>query len=157
MHIPCQTFKKVPGGNSPTNWEDSPNWVERIAPVGGANRPTTYGGVGGDLPHPPHALGAALRDPCRIGPARSAPPSDHIGNTIRALGAALGAAGFCRNHRATLSMETPEKTSIRQTSARVYPSFRTENPCVAGSIPALSTANFGKPHAARHTVESAPR
>jgi len=66
-----------------------------------------------------HALRAAIRDHSRIGRARSAPPSNHIGNTGRALGAALGAAGFCRNHQATLSMETPEKTSIRQTSARV--------------------------------------
>ena len=26
-------------------WSESPQWVERIAPVGGANSPTTYGGV----------------------------------------------------------------------------------------------------------------
>jgi len=44
-----------------------------------------------------------------------------MGNTGRTLGAALGAAGLCRNPRVTLTMETPEKTNIRQTSERDAP------------------------------------
>jgi len=69
MHIPCQTFKKVPGGNSPTNWEDSPNWVERIAPVRGANRPSGWsesshylrGGGGRFAPPAPRPRGSPSR------------------------------------------------------------------------------------------------
>jgi hypothetical protein len=45
----------------PGGWSESPQWVERIAPVGGANRPTTYGGVK-RFALPRHALWAALRN-----------------------------------------------------------------------------------------------
>ncbi|MFZ4637906.1 MAG: hypothetical protein ACOYMC_10900, partial [Pirellulales bacterium] len=45
--------------NRPSGWSESPQWVERIAPVGGANRPTR------------HAFRTALRDSLGlIGPAQ---------------------------------------------------------------------------------------
>jgi len=42
----------------PGGWSESPQWVERIAPVGGANRPTTYGGGEAIRPAPPRPLGS---------------------------------------------------------------------------------------------------
>jgi len=51
------------GKTRPIGWSESPQWVERIAPVGGANRPTTYGGVDRVVPPAP-----------RPEPARTSPP-----------------------------------------------------------------------------------
>jgi hypothetical protein len=60
VQVPCQTQKRDETGMSrwkraetasgmeriaPVAWSESPQWVERIAPVGGAIRTTTYGGV----------------------------------------------------------------------------------------------------------------
>ena len=41
----------------PSGWSDSPQWVERFAPVGGAIRPSGWS----DLPHPPRPQGSVSR------------------------------------------------------------------------------------------------
>jgi hypothetical protein len=41
----------------PVAWSESPQWVERIAPVGGAIRTTTYGGYEAIRPAPPRPWG----------------------------------------------------------------------------------------------------
>ena len=60
-----------------TNWADSPQWVERFAPVGGAIRTTAYGGME-RFASPHGALRADLRDSLGlIGPAQKHHRAEH--------------------------------------------------------------------------------
>ena len=49
------------GQKRPVAWSESPQWVERIAPVGGAIRTTTYGGSEAIRPSPPRPRGSPPR------------------------------------------------------------------------------------------------
>ena len=154
MHIPCQTVKKVPGGNSPTNWEDSPNWVERIAPVRGANRPRGWSESpqGVERIAPPPTGGLERFAPPTPRPWGSPPrPLPHWPGEVRAAERPHGqhrTRARRRARRGGILLQSPghpvygnaqEKKYPPNVRAWDYPSFRTENPCVAGSIPAPST------------------